>query len=680
MHSEAKSFKSVKRIGLISAHPNPVPLTISSGLVSTTLQWISSGTNAVEVRVGAPDGELLCSSGGSGCAETGNWVTSGMIFYLQDVSGGKPLSHENTLSTVTIRLALEPLAITPDIYPFAAHIGKCLDCTHIISIGCQAASQLAQFYPKFEIIGVDSGKNLEACKKQYNFGTWIEWNFRLPGKIPVEEKILEHSIILCTNIVENLKNPFYLFDSLKDIMDHSPVCILSTSGNNILFGEKTRESKADVTEGERLNSSEFESILRSKGFNIAFTGSTASTVIDFDKTAFTAVIEKNARANVIHKKAPEDFRVVAILTSYNEEDVIVPSIKYMIDQGISVYLIDNWSTDSTYTLAEQFLGKGLIGIEKFPKEAPSLYYDWEFLLSRKEELTNEIQADWFIHYDVDEIRESPWPEVCLKDAIYDVDKAGFNCINHTLIEFYPIDNNFVPGSDFRSHFKYFEFGKQSGDFIRINAWKNFGQNISLAETGGHEVSFEGRKVYPYNFHIKHYRVRSQSHGEKKIIIERKARWNQDERAKGWHKHYDTIDTGHSFLRSPSELELFDETVFKNKYLIECLSGVGVIKADLIKKVIFDGQNLDVERTADLEAQNATLETKNTDLESRNADLEARNATLETKNTDLETKKIDLEARNVDLESYLFSLSQKWWIRCLLFVNRLLGRKHRLDQR
>jgi hypothetical protein len=39
-----------------------------------------------------------------GTATTGQWVSDGLMFYLQDVSDGKPLTAENTLGTVRMQL------------------------------------------------------------------------------------------------------------------------------------------------------------------------------------------------------------------------------------------------------------------------------------------------------------------------------------------------------------------------------------------------------------------------------------------------------------------------------------------------------------------------------------------------------------------------------------------------
>jgi hypothetical protein len=87
----------------LTASPNPVPVT-GADLGATTISWMASSAEAVEVRIGSPDGTLFVSGGSRGSAKTGPWVADGMTFYLQDVSGGKPLNAENTLATVVVRL------------------------------------------------------------------------------------------------------------------------------------------------------------------------------------------------------------------------------------------------------------------------------------------------------------------------------------------------------------------------------------------------------------------------------------------------------------------------------------------------------------------------------------------------------------------------------------------------
>ena len=539
--------KYLKVSGSIITDPNPI-INQDTGLGTTTLSWTSKRTEQVEVHIIAPDGPLLSRTGSSGSATTGKWVQDGMVFYLQDVTGGKPLIPKHTLAKVTVRVRM-----LRGIHEFAAYLGERFGCTSIVDYGCVDVRKLTALHFRFSIVGVCSGNDAKTYQKRYEFGTWIECNLNSFHEISIPVEVLKKSVIVGHNIIGQMKNPTYLLDSMKRLMELSPICLIADQKKNL------------------------EKLLQSKVFNVVFTGTTWEDRF-FQKKTFISIIEKNQdiSINKTFTQSPPDFHVVAIMTAYNEEDIIAPSIEHLIRQGIEVYLIDNWSTDGTFESARKFIGKGLITIERFPKEGPSAFYNWKDLLRRVEEISREIKADWFIHHDADEVRMSPWPSVSLKDGIYAVDQAGFNCIDHTVLEFHPVDNNFIPGTDFEKYFKYFEFSKHRSDFIRINTWKNFGRRTSLAESGGHEVMFEGRRAYPYKFLLKHYRIRSQFHGEKKVFRERKLRWNPEERAMGWHTHYDDVQNSQFFLRLPHTLKIFDTAFFYKEYLIERLSGIGVI--------------------------------------------------------------------------------------------------------
>ncbi len=158
-----------------------------------------------------------------------------------------------------------------------------------------------------------------------------------------------------------------------------------------------------------------------------------------------------------------------------------------------------------------------------------------------------------------------------------MEQAGFNCVDHTVINFCPVDDAFPAGADHEAYFQHFEFSQSAADFEQIKTWKNYGQSVSMVTSGGHDLQFSGRRVYPFKFLLKHYPIRSQTHGERKVFRERKARFNPEEKAQGWHNHYDRVGQDHSFVYSPSTLTVFDEMDFNRKYLVERLSGVGVIR-------------------------------------------------------------------------------------------------------
>ena len=87
-----------------TANPNPIVVTGGATVGATTLSWTAPGVGVVEVHIGSPNGPLFTQQGGNGSAQTGNWVSDGMTFYPQDVTGGKPLVAANTLATVVVHL------------------------------------------------------------------------------------------------------------------------------------------------------------------------------------------------------------------------------------------------------------------------------------------------------------------------------------------------------------------------------------------------------------------------------------------------------------------------------------------------------------------------------------------------------------------------------------------------
>jgi len=254
-------------------------------------------------------------------------------------------------------------------------------------------------------------------------------------------------------------------------------------------------------------------------------------------------------------------RIVSIFTVYNEEDIIVPALRDLIDQGTFVYVIDNWSKDRTGSLAAELVGRGVLGVEKFPADGPQPSFSWRDALLHIEQLTRQLEADWFLLCSPDEVHRSPWRGTSLKDGISQVDAEGYNCIDHAVMTFSPVDDSYQPGTSLEEHFRFYEWSDIPGHFNVANGWKNAGEAVSLAASGGHEARFENRRIYPYKFLLKHYPIRSQAHGTRKVLQERLSRWDAEERAQGWHTQYDGIEEGHAFLRRAADLTPWSDADF-----------------------------------------------------------------------------------------------------------------------
>ncbi len=283
-----------------------------------------------------------------------------------------------------------------------------------------------------------------------------------------------------------------------------------------------------------------------------------------------AIVERRRRTKPC--AAPSSFQIAAIVPTFNEADVIAHTLDYLIKEGIEVYVIDNWSTDSTLDIVRQFQGNGLLGMERFPADRAPSTYDLRGILGRVEQLAMSLDHDWLVLHDADERRRSPWAAVGLRDALYHVDRAGFTCVDHVTLNFWPTDNGYMATRDLEAYFWYFEFSSHVGHFHQRRAWRNLGEGVSLVPSAGHDVGFYGRRVYPFKFLLKHYPIRSQGHAERKILGERTTRWNARERALGWHRQYDQME---EFVRRAADLEAFDPRSYYERRLIERLSGVGV---------------------------------------------------------------------------------------------------------
>ncbi len=104
--TSSKGTLSTVRVSVLSNAPlcnvmqfsaNPNPITMTGGLGQTAINVAAACS--FDVRIGSPSGPLFATGTGSLSAQTGEWVTDGMIFYLQ--FGGNTTA-QGTLSILTV--------------------------------------------------------------------------------------------------------------------------------------------------------------------------------------------------------------------------------------------------------------------------------------------------------------------------------------------------------------------------------------------------------------------------------------------------------------------------------------------------------------------------------------------------------------------------------------------------
>ena len=371
---------------------------------------------------------------------------------------------------------------------------------------------------------------------------------------------------------------------------------------------------------------------------------------------------------------PPAFTVVAIVAAYNEEDIIEQVISDLAEQAIQVYFLDDGSTDRTVERVERFVGHNVLAIER-SRDAGR--FEWDRILRRKAALAETIDADWFIHHDADEFRESPWSDLSLNAAIQRVDALGYNAIDFESLDFWPTHDGFRPGDDVRRAFPYFSRGA-AYDRVQIRCWKKTA-GLDLASSGGHDVQFPERNVFPLRFIQRHYPVRSQEHGERKIFIERSGRYVEAERARGWHVQYDDMKDGSSFIRDPSTLKLYDAESVRVQLLLrhrgvegadaaaaaarqESASARHALDAAIAELTVKSSQ---IERLdAAAGTQRAEIDRLQAVIQAQHADLLALQQRVDTSSRELADKLADVErwkATVADLTARLeaFERSLSW---------------------
>ncbi len=463
----------------------------------------------------------------------------------------------------------------PDVYALAAHLGVLHGATHVIDVGCGAAEKLLPLAGRFKLIGLDIGLNLRRTRARSPEHTWLEFDAERDPPPALPPSLLARSVIVCADVIEHLADPTGLLLALRALLEHAPVALLSTPERVLVRGADDQGPPANVAHVREWALDELVALTSAAGLAPTFAGLTVNNDRDLEKKTSLLVLEGEVRRRV--EPAPPGFTVTAIVPAFNEADVIASTLRALDEQGVRIHLVDNWSTDDTVARAEALgLGERLT-VERFPHEGPSGSYDWEALLRHTEDLATGLGTDWVIHQDADEIRLAPWEGVTLRDALFHVQEQGFTAVDHTVLVFHPTEASaFAPGDDVRDHLRHFEFGARSGHFVQVKAWRTGAGRVDLAGSGGHEVQFPGRRVFPYKFLLLHYPVRSQEQGERKVFRDRQGRWNAEERARGWHSHYDAFSAGHTFVRRAADL-LEHDTDFDRRYLVERLSGIGIVR-------------------------------------------------------------------------------------------------------
>lgn len=109
----------------------------------------------------------------------------------------------------------------------------------ILDIGCGPATKLLSIknkYPKVQIFGIDQVEVIKFCEKKYPWGFWYVDDFENPTL--KKEMIPNVDLIICSDVIEHLKDPDSLLSYIKIFANSNTTVIISTPERDRLRGKE----------------------------------------------------------------------------------------------------------------------------------------------------------------------------------------------------------------------------------------------------------------------------------------------------------------------------------------------------------------------------------------------------------------------------------------------------------
>ena len=448
----------------------------------------------------------------------------------------------------------------PEVYSLAQHLLDRGNFKCVVDIGSGNGTKLNAIRFQERKIGIDFGTNFSNAKQQQRNIEWIDRNL---NESIAEIEFPENTLFICSDVIEHLENPSALLESMR-ILSRIPgaTIVISTPDRDRARGLEDIGPPANKAHCQEWNFMEFRSLLEQYQIPVVQHGHTRN--FSGSSTRNTQVVISDHRF-VYLDSSKSTFNVAAIMPVFNEVDIVKKSVSRLLSQGIDVYVIDNWSDDGSYEiLLEMSYVNNKIKIERFPSE-PVCEYMWSDILNRMEELSLELDYDWFIHVDADEFLEGYSSYISLKDCIKIADHSGYDVIDFTLLDFRPTS----PIPEAETHLpNRWEFSTRGGAKYLQRAWKNNGVRPDFHKSGGHFLTTHQR-MFPFNFLIMHFPIRNEMQAHRKIFRDRLPRFKTERANLGWHTQYDGYTKEDHFVWDESNLQCL-ELGLQSEYLPEIL--------------------------------------------------------------------------------------------------------------
>lgn len=211
----------------------------------------------------------------------------------------------------------------------------------------------------------------------------------------------------------------------------------------------------------------------------------------------------------------ERIRIVAILATYNERELVRETIEALLREGIGLLVLDDGSTDGTFEILKDYVGRGILRLER--QETGE--FDLHANLRRLDGMLSRVQADWVLRVDQDEFVEAPSPNRSFREALLEQSDLGYNIVQFNMFEFWPTDRDGeTDEQDVRKRLRHYSW-ITDWQFV---AWRNY-PGTDFVSSAGHLPVFPcgvAPNVSPVKFVKRHYPVLGEEHGTRRVFENR----------------------------------------------------------------------------------------------------------------------------------------------------------------
>jgi glycosyltransferase involved in cell wall biosynthesis len=202
--------------------------------------------------------------------------------------------------------------------------------------------------------------------------------------------------------------------------------------------------------------------------------------------------------------------VVAMVSIFNEEDIIVEVLENLLDQDLVVVALDHGSDDRSYELCRELAGRRPLDLRRWePKDL-----DLEALTLRLYQMAQEHDPDWLLFSDGDELHQARPRSRTIREVIRDADATGANILQYDRFDFFVSDADEPSDPSPVRRLKHYSW---QGDF-NYRAFRNL-PGLRASPSFAHLPLFpEGTpyRVAPERLVLRHYPYRSRRHASRKI--------------------------------------------------------------------------------------------------------------------------------------------------------------------